>query len=71
MRRLARWCITHRRRVVTAWVAVAILTTVAAHLIGPNYVTVPRVNVEGSVAEGPAEPEAHTVEPPSAFAPSP
>jgi putative drug exporter of the RND superfamily len=40
MRRLARWCITHRRRVVVAWVAVAILTTVIAQTIGPNYVTV-------------------------------
>ena len=37
---LARWCIAHRRRVVLAWVAVAILTSVAANIVGPNYVTV-------------------------------
>jgi len=37
---LARWCIAHRRRVVVAWVAVAILATVVAHAVGPNYVTV-------------------------------
>ena len=37
---LARWCIAHRRRVVVAWVAVAILTTVVAQAVGPNYVTV-------------------------------
>jgi putative drug exporter of the RND superfamily len=37
---LARWCIAHRRRVVLAWVAVAVLTTVVAHAVGPNYVTV-------------------------------
>ena len=40
MRGLARWCMTHRRRVVVAWVAVAIITTVLAHSVGPNYVTV-------------------------------
>jgi RND superfamily putative drug exporter len=37
---LARWCIAHRRRVVLAWVAVAVLATVVSHAIGPNYVTV-------------------------------
>jgi RND superfamily putative drug exporter len=37
---LARWCIAHRRRVVVAWVAVAILTTVVTQAVGPNYVTV-------------------------------
>jgi putative drug exporter of the RND superfamily len=37
---LARWCIAHRRRVVVAWVAIAVLTTVVAHAVGPNYVTV-------------------------------
>jgi putative drug exporter of the RND superfamily len=37
---LARWCIAHRRRVVWAWVAVAIVTTVVAQAVGPNYVTV-------------------------------
>jgi RND superfamily putative drug exporter len=40
MRRLARWCIAHRRLVVLTWVVVAIATTVIAHAIGPNYVTV-------------------------------
>ena len=39
MRGLARWCIAHRRRVIVAWVALAILTTVVAHAVGPNYVT--------------------------------
>jgi putative drug exporter of the RND superfamily len=39
MRGLARWCVAHRRRVVIAWVAVAILTTVVAHAVGPSYVT--------------------------------
>ena len=37
---LARWCMAHRRRVVVAWVAVAIITTVVAQAVGPNYVTV-------------------------------
>jgi RND superfamily putative drug exporter len=37
---LARWCIAHRRRVVLAWIAVAVLVTVASHAVGPNYVTV-------------------------------
>jgi putative drug exporter of the RND superfamily len=40
MLRLARWCIAHRRLVVVAWVAVAILATVVAQAVGPNYVTV-------------------------------
>ncbi|MGD0981317.1 MAG: MMPL family transporter, partial [Solirubrobacteraceae bacterium] len=40
MLNLARWCITHRRRVVLAWIAVAVLATVASHAIGPDYVTV-------------------------------
>ncbi len=37
---LARWCIAHRRRVVVAWVAVAVLASVVAHAVGPSYVTV-------------------------------
>ncbi len=37
---LARWCIAHRRRVVLAWVAVAILATLVAQAVGSNYVTV-------------------------------
>jgi putative drug exporter of the RND superfamily len=40
VRGLAGWCIAHRRRVVVAWVAVAVLATVVAHAVGPNYVTV-------------------------------
>jgi RND superfamily putative drug exporter len=40
MRGLARWCIAHRRRVIVAWVAVAVLATVLSHALGPNYVTV-------------------------------
>ena len=40
MRGLARWCMVHRRRVIVAWVAVAILATVLSHAVGPNYVTV-------------------------------
>jgi putative drug exporter of the RND superfamily len=39
MRGLARWCVAHRRLVVVAWVAVAILTTAVAHVVGPSYVT--------------------------------
>src|SRR3984885_7414301 len=39
MRGLARWCVAHRRRVVVAWVAAAVLTTVVAHAVGPSYVT--------------------------------
>jgi putative drug exporter of the RND superfamily len=39
MRGLARWCVAHRRRVVVAWFAVAVLTTVVAHAVGPSYVT--------------------------------
>jgi RND superfamily putative drug exporter len=37
---LARWCMAHRRRVVVAWVLLAVAATVAAHAVGPNYVTV-------------------------------
>jgi putative drug exporter of the RND superfamily len=40
MRGLAGWCIAHRRRVVASWVAVAILSTVVARSVGPNYVSV-------------------------------
>src|SRR5271155_5760911 len=40
MRGLARWCIAHRRRVVVACLAVAILATVLAQSVGPNYVSV-------------------------------
>src|SRR5271169_3412836 len=40
MRALARWCMAHRRCVVVTWVAVAIVATVVARVVGPNYVTV-------------------------------
>ncbi len=39
MRGLAHWCIARRRRVVVAWVAVAVLTTVLAGAVGRSYVT--------------------------------
>jgi RND superfamily putative drug exporter len=39
MLKLTRWCIAHRRRVVLAWVAVAVLTTVVAGAIGRQYAT--------------------------------
>jgi putative drug exporter of the RND superfamily len=39
MMRVARWCITHRRLVVAAWVVAAILTTVAAGSVGNRYAT--------------------------------
>jgi len=39
MRGLAHWCVAHRRRVLVAWIVVAVLTTVIAHAVGPSYVT--------------------------------
>ena len=39
MLRVARWCIGHRRSVVAAWVAVAILTTAIAGSVGNRYAT--------------------------------
>ena len=36
---IARWCMAHRRRVIVAWVAVAVILTVVARVVGPNYVT--------------------------------
>jgi RND superfamily putative drug exporter len=36
---LARWCIEHRRRVVIAWVAIAVATTVIAVVVGRQYAT--------------------------------
>jgi putative drug exporter of the RND superfamily len=39
MRRLARWCTTHRRRVVVGWIAVAILITALAGSVGRHYAT--------------------------------
>jgi RND superfamily putative drug exporter len=40
MRRLAAWCIAHRRRVVVGWIAVAILATAVAQAVGPSYASV-------------------------------
>ena len=37
---LARWCIAHRRKVVVAWLAVAILTTALAGSVGRQYASV-------------------------------
>jgi putative drug exporter of the RND superfamily len=34
---LARWCISHRRSVVIAWIAIAVLTTVIAQGVGRHY----------------------------------
>jgi RND superfamily putative drug exporter len=39
MRRTVGWCIAHRRRVFVAWVAVAVLTTVLATVVGRHYST--------------------------------
>lgn len=40
MRRLARWCMTHRRRVIVGWLAIAVLASVLSHAIGPSYSSV-------------------------------
>src|SRR3954454_21964445 len=37
MRRLARWCFTHRRSVLVAWLALAVGTTVLASSVGSDY----------------------------------
>ena len=39
MLRLTRWCISHRRQVAVAWVAVAILASVIAQAAGRQYAT--------------------------------
>jgi RND superfamily putative drug exporter len=39
MVRVSRWCIAHRRWVIGAWVAVAVLTTVIAGTVGRQYST--------------------------------
>jgi RND superfamily putative drug exporter len=39
MQNVARWCIAHRRVVFTAWVALAVLTSVLAQAVGRNYAT--------------------------------
>ena len=37
---LARWCMAHRRRVIVAWLVVAVLVTVVAQAVGPKYASV-------------------------------
>src|SRR5271167_3489434 len=37
MLRLTRWCISHRRRVVAGWLAIAIGATTLATALGRNY----------------------------------
>jgi putative drug exporter of the RND superfamily len=37
--KVTRWCIAHRRRVVLAWIAVAVITTAIAGAVGRNYAT--------------------------------
>jgi RND superfamily putative drug exporter len=39
MLKLTRWCIVHRRLVVSGWVVLAVLTTVVAGAAGRNYAT--------------------------------
>src|SRR3954469_14502718 len=37
MRHIARWCFTHRRSVLLAWLALAVGTTVLGSSVGTNY----------------------------------
>ena len=39
MLRVARWCITHRRRVVLGWIVLAVAFSVLAQAVGRNYTT--------------------------------
>jgi putative drug exporter of the RND superfamily len=39
MLKLTRWCMAHRRRVVVAWVALAIIATALAQAVGREYTT--------------------------------
>jgi RND superfamily putative drug exporter len=39
MLRLTRWCISHRRRVIAAWILIAVVTTVVAGAVGRQYAT--------------------------------
>jgi putative drug exporter of the RND superfamily len=39
MLRLTRWCISHRRRVIAAWILTAVVTTVVAGAVGRHYAT--------------------------------
>jgi len=36
---LTRWCISHRRQVVVAWILIAVVTTVVAGAVGRHYAT--------------------------------
>jgi RND superfamily putative drug exporter len=40
LRVVAHWCLTHRRRVIVGWVAVALLASVLSYAIGPKYASV-------------------------------
>jgi putative drug exporter of the RND superfamily len=37
MLRLTRWCISHRRQVIVAWIVIAVVTTVVAGAVGRQY----------------------------------
>src|ERR1700735_5055975 len=37
MLRLTRWCISHRRRVIVAWILIAVVSTVVAGAVGRHY----------------------------------
>src|ERR1700735_5192127 len=37
MLRLTRWCISHRRQVIVAWILIALVTTVVAGAVGRHY----------------------------------
>src|SRR3984957_4736697 len=39
MLRLTRWCISHRRQVIVAWILIAVVTTVVAGVVGRHYAT--------------------------------
>ena len=39
LQKVARWSVAHRRRVITGWVAIAVLTTLVAGSIGRDYAT--------------------------------
>jgi len=39
MLRLTRWCISHRRQVIVAWILIAVVSTVVAGAVGRHYAT--------------------------------
>ena len=39
MLRLTRWCISHRRQVIVAWILIAVVTTAVAGAVGRHYAT--------------------------------